>query len=168
VEAQDLNPARVRTPRQDARERVDRAPRQRRVGVRLDVDLHHEPGRDEVEQLIDEQGSLGGRLPLAVKQPPREHIGGSPLVRPPSERGRERQVGVVQAGQRAVAREAYVGLDAAKRAACERRPQRPPGGVRPVAAPAAVRDQRISISTQFRSITRSGVSRDGDRLVTRP
>ena len=36
VEAEDLNPARVRTPRQDGGERVDRAPRQRRVGVRLD------------------------------------------------------------------------------------------------------------------------------------
>ena len=92
VEAQDLDPACVRTPRQDGRERVDRAPRQRRVGVRLDVDLHLEPGRDEVEQLIDEQRPLGGRSPLAVEQPPREHIGGAPLVRPPGERGPERQV----------------------------------------------------------------------------
>lgn len=63
VEAEDLNPACVRTPRQDGGERVDRAPRQRRVGVRFDVDLHREPGRDEVEQLIDEQRSLGGRSP---------------------------------------------------------------------------------------------------------
>ena len=35
VEAEDLNPACVRTPRQDGGERVDRAPRQRRVGVRF-------------------------------------------------------------------------------------------------------------------------------------
>ena len=54
VEAQDLDPARVRTPRQDGRERVGRAPRQRRVGVRLDVELHREPGRHEVEHLIDQ------------------------------------------------------------------------------------------------------------------
>jgi hypothetical protein len=33
VEAQDLDPARVATPRQDGRELVDRAPRQRRVGA---------------------------------------------------------------------------------------------------------------------------------------
>jgi hypothetical protein len=33
VEAQDLDPSRVATPRQDGRERVDRAPRQRRVGA---------------------------------------------------------------------------------------------------------------------------------------
>ena len=135
--------------------------------MRLDVDLHRERARDEVEQLIDEQRSLGGRSPLAVEQPPREHVGGAPLVRPPGERGPERQVGVVQAGERAVAREAHVGLDAAERAACERRPQRLPGAVRAVGAPTAVRDQRRLHLRLSRSITRSGVSRDGDRLVTR-
>jgi hypothetical protein len=49
---------------------------------------------------------------------------------------------VVQARERAVAREAHVGLNAPQRAPCERRPQRLPRGVRAVGAPAAVRDQR--------------------------
>ena len=35
--------------------------------MRLDVELHGEPGRDEVEHLIDQQRSLGGRFPLVVE-----------------------------------------------------------------------------------------------------
>ena len=62
-------------------------------------------------------------------------------MRPPGERGPERQVRVVQAGERTVAREAHVGLYTAEGAAYERRPQRLPGGVRAVSAPAAVRDE---------------------------
>jgi hypothetical protein len=167
VEAQDLDATRVRTPRQEGRERVDRASRQRGVGVRLDVELHREPGRDEVEHLIDQERSLGGRSALAVEQPPREHIGDGPLVRPPGERGPERQVCVVQASERAVAREAHFSLNAPEWAPGERGPQCPPRGVRAVGAPTAVRDQRRLHRRPLRRITHSGVSSDGDRLVTR-
>ncbi len=167
VEAQDLDPARVRAPRQDGRERVDRASRQRRVGVRLDVDLHGKRRRDEIEHLIQEQRMLDARSPLAVKQPTREQLGGRPLVRPPNQRGRERQVRVMQAGEHAVAREDHVGLHATKRTARQRRPQRLPRGVRAVGTPAAMPDERRLHRRQFRRIARPGVSSDGDRLVTR-
>lgn len=67
VETEHLDPARVRSARRHGRERVDGAPGQCRVGVRLDVALHREPGRDEVEHLIDKQRSLGGRFPLLIE-----------------------------------------------------------------------------------------------------
>ena len=76
VEAEDLDPAGVRTLRKERGERIDRTSRQSRIGVRLDVELQCEPGWHDVENLIDEQRRLGARSPLAVEQPPREDVGG--------------------------------------------------------------------------------------------
>jgi hypothetical protein len=40
TEAENLDPIGVGTAREDPRQRLDRAPRERLVGVRLDVELH--------------------------------------------------------------------------------------------------------------------------------
>jgi hypothetical protein len=117
--------------------RLNRPARQARVGVRLDIELEEELGRNGIEQLAEHEGPLAARLPTSITQAPGEDLGRAALVGPSVERRPQGEQRIVNQDEVVVRRQAEVRLhaiDGPRERAFERRQR----GVGTIGAPEPV------------------------------
>ena len=87
------------------------APRERGVGVGLDLELERRVWWREPEQLVEQKRRLLAWSAVALTQPPRPDLRRGALMRPARERGAELEQRVVQQHQLAVRGQAAVCLE---------------------------------------------------------
>ena len=88
------------------------APRERGVGVGLDLELERRAWRRELEQLVEQQRTLLAGSAVALTQPSRPDLRRGALVRPARERRAELEQRVVQQHQLAVGGQAAIRFEA--------------------------------------------------------
>lgn len=84
--------------------------------MRLDLELEADPFRHQVDQLLEQERVLRGRLSRGVTDERRSDLFSGPLARPAIKRGAEREQRIVQQDQPIVGGQAYIGLEALDRA----------------------------------------------------
>ena len=87
------------------------APRERGVGVGLDLELERRVWWRELEQLVEQKRTLLAWSAVALTQPPRPDLRRGALMRPARERGAELEQRVVEQHQLAVRGQAAVCLE---------------------------------------------------------
>ena len=93
-------------------DRTGGAPRERGVGVGLDLKLERRARRRELEQLVEQQRTLLAGSAVALTQPSRPDLRRGALVRPARERRAELEQRVVQQHQLAVGGQATIRFEA--------------------------------------------------------
>ena len=84
--------------------------------MRLDLELEADRFRHQVDQLLEQERVLRGRLSRGVTDERRSDLFSGPLARPAIKRGAEREQRIVQQDQPIVGGQAYIGLEALDRA----------------------------------------------------